>query len=84
MIDTVILTIPWGSYIIDEPDKFNPSAKGLKESPYDSFGSRFFTTYVQNPTAEDYRLGIYKPRLTITRRATRTGVAIPSSLDACV
>lgn len=69
MIDTVVLTVPWGEYTIIEPDLFNPSAQPLMERIGNLYqGSRAVTACVQNPTPQDLRDENYKPRLTIRRR----------------
>lgn len=68
MIDTVILNIP--SFTILEPDKFTPSLKNIETH---RFGGRPYLTYVQNPTKSELKQGNYKPRLTVTKRATDSG-----------
>lgn len=65
MIDTVILVLPKDMFQITDPEAFKPSAKWVEKS-------RTITGLhsKQNPTKKDLRGGIYKPRLTLTNRAT--------------
>ncbi len=67
MIDTIVLTLNQNMFRITEHDRFEPSTKGLYNSSY-SFGGRGYLTCKQNPTPNELRNGIYKPRLTITKR----------------
>lgn len=79
MIDTIILTMPRGSYTILEPDKFQPSARALLDRK--NSGSRSFFKCVQNPTAQDKKDGIYKPRLTLENRSTPRGWELPLRVE---
>ena len=64
MIDTVILTIPVSHTWIQEPDKFQPSLRGLKDVIERGLGARLFAKYTYNmPKSEGYY-----PRLTVTLR----------------
>src|SRR3989344_757307 len=72
MIDTVVLIIQEGFYKVLDPNKFTPSTEVL-DRPV-GFGAKAFAKCLQNPTKEDYQKGIYKPRLTITKRATKIGI----------
>lgn len=72
MIDTVVLTLSKDMYTILDRDKFTPSAKGLYD-PLGGFGGRSYIKCTQNPTASELRRGIYKPRLTVTKRPSRLG-----------
>lgn len=64
MIDTVILTIPVSHTWIQEPDKFQPSLRGVKEALERGLGSRLFATYKYNI---HHSKGYY-PNLTATLR----------------
>ena len=79
MIDTVVLIIQEGYYKILNPDLFTPNA-GILNNPI-SFGARAFVKCMQNPTKEDYAKGIYKPRLTITKRAVKGGFIKPLKVE---
>lgn len=79
MIDTIILTMPRGSYTILEPDKFQPSARAVLN--YRNSGSRSFLKCVQNPTSEDKKNGIYKPRLSLENRLTSRGWELPLKIE---
>lgn len=69
MIDTIVLTLDENSFEIVEHDKFSPSTEGLYfRSSYYRLGGRANLTCVQNPTSTELRNGIYKPRLTVTKR----------------
>ncbi len=69
MIDTIVLTLNENSFRIVEHDKFSPSTEGLySASSYYRLGGRANLTCAQNPTATELRNGIYKPRLTATKR----------------
>ena len=62
MLDTVIFQIPIEYSAITDPDQFSPSAKILESV-------QGFFKCVNNPTMEDRKAGIYKPRLTLIKRA---------------
>jgi len=61
MIDTVILQLSEGQFTIVDPSKFNIYPETL-------MGIRSFAKSQNNPTAEDKKKGIYKPRLTLYKR----------------
>ncbi len=75
MIDTIVLTLKTGMYTILEPDKFSPSTRGLTDATagYYRLGGRSNITCKQNPTPDELKRGIYKPRLTVTKRINREG-----------
>ncbi len=77
MIDTVILTIPRGSYKLN-PNAFTPNANILKMS------GNYLVKCVNNPTASDKKDGTYKPRLTLMKRMTRNGSEIPLKIEFSV
>lgn len=69
MIDTIVLTLRQNMFTIIDHDKFSPSTKGLyDQTNYYRLGSRSNMVCKQNPTQSELRVGIYKPRLTITKR----------------
>ena len=61
-------------FTILERDKFSPSASGLYDqtSGY-HLGGRGNMKCTQNPTPAELRAGIYKPRLTVTKRFNKFG-----------
>src|SRR3989344_3620700 len=67
MIDTVILQIPQGKYLILKPERFQPNAEALKQP------GNYLIKYVNNPTAQDKRTKHYRPRLTLMKRMTKNG-----------
>ena len=72
MIDTIVLTLKQGMFTIMDHDKFSPSTKGLYDSSnYYRLGGRSNMTCVQNPSPSELKNGIYKPRLTVTKRMNR-------------
>jgi len=75
MIDTIVLTLKTGMYTIFEPDNFSPSTRGLTDptAGYYRLGGRSNITCKQNPTPNELKRGIYKPRLTVTKRINRDG-----------
>jgi len=84
MIDTIVLTIPKDKYIILDHDKFNPSTKGLFESPYYRLGTRGNFKCTQNPTKTELLKEIYKPRLTVTKRIRKEYFEIPLKIEFSV
>lgn len=71
MLDTIILTIPKNDFCILD-DKFKPLFDSLKNAAG-------FAKCVNNPAAEDKKLGIYKPRLTALKRRFDIGLKIEFS-----
>lgn len=67
MIDTIVLVLKQGMFTILEPDRFEPSARWLKDDQL-SLGGRGYIPSKQNPTPSELKSGIYKPRLTLTKR----------------
>ncbi len=61
MIDTIILEIPITLASVFDTAKFRPNARQLEV--FKGYGS-----CKNNPTAEDYKNGIYKPKLTLIKR----------------
>jgi len=75
MIDTIVLVLSAGMFAILDHDKFSPSTKGLYSST-DGFyrlGGRSNFTCKQNPTRNELKRGVYKPRLTATKRMNKAG-----------
>lgn len=67
MLDTVVLTLSKGMYTISHPEMFEPSAIWVLDEKL-SMGSRGYVPSKQNPTRQELKMGIYKPRLTLTKR----------------
>ena len=74
MLDTVILNIPRGKYKIN-PNMFTPNADILRGP------GNFLVKCVSNPSAEDKRNNIYRPRLTMVKRMTRNGIELPLKIE---
>lgn len=72
MLDTIVLTLSKGMYYINDPDRFEPSARLILDEN-SSMGSRGYIPAKQNPTKRELQSGIYKPRLTLTNRFNHTG-----------
>jgi hypothetical protein len=77
MLDTVILTIPRGSYKLD-PRAFTPNANILK------MAGNYLVKCVNNPSATDKKEGRYMPRMTLMKRMTRNGDEIPLKIEFSV
>lgn len=67
MIDTIVLLLKQNSFTITEPNKFSPSASWILNSPEKSFNG---ITSKQNPKKQELAHGIYKPRLTLSKRVS--------------
>ncbi len=76
MIDTIVLMLQHPDFSIGNHDRFSPSTKGLFRPPYYSLGGRGNFSCYQNPTAEEFKKGVYKPRLTVTKRPAKGGYAV--------
>lgn len=73
MLDTIALTLNEGMFVIAHHNRFSPSTIGFYQPPYYTLGGRGSMSCYQNPTPSELKNGIYKPRLTVTRRITRGG-----------
>jgi len=73
MIDTVVLTLKTGMFTIFDHDRFTPSTRGLYDATAGHYrlGGRANIRCYQNPTKSELRRGLYKPRLTVTKRYNR-------------
>lgn len=78
MLDTVILTIPRGSYRIPLTNMFTPNADILRGA------GNYLVKCVNNPTASDKRDNLYRPRMTLMKRMTRNGNEIPLKIEFSV
>ena len=72
MIDTIVLTLSKSMYYINDPDRFEPSARLILDDK-SSLGGRGYIPAKQNPTRTALKNGYYKPRLTLTNRFNHTG-----------
>jgi len=72
MLDTIVLTLSKGMFVINEPDRFEPSARLILDEN-SSLGGRGYIPAKQNPTSRELKNGYYKPRLTLTNRYNHTG-----------
>lgn len=61
MVDTFILEIPIRFISIIDVSKFRPNARQIELS-------KGYASCKNNPTTEDYKKGIYKPKLTLIKR----------------
>ncbi len=70
MIDTITLVLKETQFEITNHNLFSPSTIGLYGSAngYYKLGARSNMVCKQNPTTAELRNGIYKPRLSITKR----------------
>ena len=84
MIDTIVLMLQYPSqFSIAEHERFSPSTKALFQSGFSS-GSRGYFSCFQNPTKEDLKNGLYKPRLTATRRVGQITLRIEFSIPKLI
>lgn len=74
MIDTVILEIPIEYTAITDHSQFSPSTKEVLDD------EQGFSKCVNNPKGADKKSGIYKPRLTVIKRAQKLYLKIEFSL----
>ena len=82
MLDTVVIVMSEGFNIM-QPELFEPSAKILTDGN-SYLGGRGYIQCKQNPTKAELRAGIYKPRLTYTKRfigAGRFGLSLKIELS---
>lgn len=74
MIDTMVLTLNQNMFTVLDKDKFTPSASCIyDETSRFYLGGRANFKCTQNPTSNELKQGIYKPRLTITKRFNKFG-----------
>ena len=72
MIDTVILTIPYGKFTITDHSKFVPNTTNFEYGTYERA--------VNNPTKE-YSKYSYYPRMTLYKRFSRLGLQIELRIE---
>ena len=78
MIDTVILQLNQWQFTIMNYPKFKTSQEAVLNS------NDNFCKWMNNPTASDKKLGIYKPRLTLIKRAKMTFLKIEFSIPKLI
>jgi len=66
------------------PEKFSPSAQGLLHPPYYQLGARGNFSCYQNPTKGELIEGVYKPRLTLTKRKGHAGFILTLRIEFSV
>lgn len=81
MLDTLALTLRQSEFEVKDMDLFSPSARGLYQPPYFTLGKRGYVACVQNPTKGELEQGIYKPRLTLTKRKARGGYDVSLRME---
>lgn len=85
MIDTIVLMLRHpDQFSIADHEKFSPSTKGIFHAPYYSLGGRGNFSCYQNPTKQEFKNGIYKPRLTVTKRPAKGGFQITLRIEFSV
>lgn len=84
MMDTVILTLNKDDFIVRDYDKFTPSARSLFCQPYAQLGASGYIRCVQNPTSLELKTGVYKPRLTLTKRRVPGGFKLDLRIEFSV
>ena len=81
MLDTIILSIPQDKFTIINYEAFNPSARGLYESPFYKLGSRGHFECFLNPTKKEKLNHEYMPRLTLSKRSGTGGFSIALKIE---
>jgi len=76
-----VLSLNHTEFEIYTPDAFSPSALGLLRPPYYPLGGRGNFSCVQNPTKTELNKGIYKPRLTLTKRKGHAGFTLTLRIE---
>lgn len=72
MIDTILLKIPHPKFAVTRYDFFTPHAGGLFREPWLPFPpNQKYIKCVNNPSSDDKKRGIYRPRLTLIKRVGR-------------
>lgn len=80
MIDTIAIRLMQNEFQIRDYEKFNPSAMGLFQSPFYPLNKGSFKC-TQNPIKKEFLEGIYKPRLTLTKRMKNGGFSIELRIE---
>lgn len=80
MIDTITLLIPQEKFEIMNYDAFNPSAKGIFEPPFYKL-SKGSMKCVQNPSKSEIKNGVYKPKLTLSKKLMTDGYKIGLKIE---
>src|SRR3989344_1018384 len=70
MIDTIVLVLRKNMFTITDHNKCSPSTEGLFNDSY-RLGGRSNMVCIQNPTPNELKQGIYKLRLTVTKRINK-------------
>lgn len=81
MLDTIALTLQQHEFDVLHMDVFSPSARGLYQPPYYKLGGRANFSCYQNPTKTELKNGVYKPRLTLTKRQRQGGYSITLRIE---
>jgi hypothetical protein len=86
MIDTVVLALDMSKFSIPKSmyDAFTPSARGLLEPPYYSFGKQKVLKCVLNPSASDKKKGLYLPRITLFKAVRAGGYSLFAHIEFSV
>jgi len=77
MLDTVIITIEESRFTINDYSKF-----GTTKAEFNS--TRGFRRFINNPTAQDKKQGIYKPRLTLLKRGFSASIRAEFSVPKII
>ncbi|MCD6225464.1 hypothetical protein J7J95_00050 [bacterium] len=81
MIDTVVLTLNQDMFTIIDHQKFSPSTEGLYRGEFYRLGSRANIVCKQNPTTTELKNGIYKPRLSVTKRISNNRFQVTLKIE---
>ena len=78
MIDTIMIIIPIGSFKVLDTSRFNPDARHALSR----FGSD--CRCYQNCSNAELESGIYKPKLTISKKRIQNGISISLLIEFSV
>ncbi len=80
MIDTITALMSENKFKLTNYDLFNPTAKGLYEPPFYKL-SKGSISCVQNPSKSELQNGIYKPKLTLSKRVINGSFSISLKIE---
>lgn len=81
MIDTVSIILERPSFLINKPQRFNPSAENIMFEPYYKLSNRNYLRSVNNPTKDDKKRHGYLPRLTLFMRNKPNGFFVQLKIE---
>jgi len=68
MLDTLVLTFDQMDFNVEKPEMFNPPYSILRPKKKSVSDKLAFTRFINNPTSNELKRGIYRPRITVEAR----------------